>query len=98
VIGTALTLAAFIVRFWRISHPDQVVFDEVHFGSFASHYIRREYYFDVHPPLAKMLNAAAAWMVGFDGGFGFDNIGDSYTAAEVSFCILPTRGRLRMVC
>lgn len=84
IIGTALTLGAFIVRFWRISHPDQVVFDEVHFGSFAGHYIRREYYFDVHPPLAKMLNAAAAWVVGFDGVFGFENIGDSYTAAAVS--------------
>lgn len=27
-----LTVLAFITRFWGISHPDQVVFDEVHFG------------------------------------------------------------------
>ena len=81
----ALTVLAFIVRFWRISHPDQVVFDEVHFGSFAGHYIRREYYFDVHPPLAKMLNAGAAWLFGFDGIFAFRNIGDNYTAANVPF-------------
>lgn len=27
-----VTVAAFITRFWKISHPDQVVFDEVHFG------------------------------------------------------------------
>jgi dolichyl-phosphate-mannose-protein mannosyltransferase len=27
-----LTIAAFVTRFWGISHPNQVVFDEVHFG------------------------------------------------------------------
>ena len=27
-----ITLLAFVTRFWGISHPDQVVFDEVHFG------------------------------------------------------------------
>jgi dolichyl-phosphate-mannose-protein mannosyltransferase len=26
------TILAFITRFWGINHPDQVVFDEVHFG------------------------------------------------------------------
>jgi dolichyl-phosphate-mannose-protein mannosyltransferase len=27
-----ITLLAFITRFWGISHPNEVVFDEVHFG------------------------------------------------------------------
>ena len=27
-----VTLLAGITRFWKINHPDQVVFDEVHFG------------------------------------------------------------------
>lgn len=29
---TIITVLAFITRFWGIRHPDQVVFDEVHFG------------------------------------------------------------------
>ena len=27
-----ITIMAFTTRFWGISHPDEVVFDEVHFG------------------------------------------------------------------
>jgi dolichyl-phosphate-mannose-protein mannosyltransferase len=29
---TIITILAFVTRFWGISHPNQVVFDEVHFG------------------------------------------------------------------
>lgn len=29
---TAITILAFVTRFWGISHPNEVVFDEVHFG------------------------------------------------------------------
>lgn len=27
-----VTIVSFITRFWKIHHPNQVVFDEVHFG------------------------------------------------------------------
>ena len=27
-----MTILAFATRFWKLSYPDQVVFDEVHFG------------------------------------------------------------------
>ena len=60
-------------------------FDEVHFGKFAAYYITRAYYFDVHPPFAKMLLGLAGWFVGFDGDFEFENIGDSYTKGNVPY-------------
>jgi len=60
-------------------------FDEVHFGKFASYYILGEYYFDVHPPFAKLLFGLAGWFSGFDGQFHFDNIGDSYTTHHVPY-------------
>lgn len=31
-----MTVLAFITRFWGISHPNEVVFDEVHFGKVCS--------------------------------------------------------------
>lgn len=31
-----ITLLAFATRFWGISHPNQVVFDEVHFGKVSA--------------------------------------------------------------
>ncbi|PFH50266.1 glycosyltransferase family 39 protein [Amanita thiersii Skay4041] len=84
-VVAALTSLSFALRFYKINHPDQVVFDEVHFGKFAAYYISREYYFDVHPPLAKLLFGLAGWFVGFDGKFYFENIGDSYTDNHVPY-------------
>lgn len=80
-----VTVLAFAVRFFRISKPAQVVFDEVHFGKFASHYLQHEYYFDLHPPLAKLMFAAVGWLVNYDGRFKFDNIGDDYIANNVPY-------------
>lgn len=36
-----ITALAFVTRFWGISHPDEVVFDEVHFGKVRHIYNRR---------------------------------------------------------
>jgi len=32
-----VTALAFFTRFYKLNHPDEVVFDEVHFGKFASY-------------------------------------------------------------
>ncbi len=57
---------AILTRVWNIHHPGQVVFDEVHFGKFASYYLTRTYFFDVHPPLGKMLLAAVGYFLSMD--------------------------------
>ncbi|EMC93229.1 glycosyltransferase family 39 protein [Baudoinia panamericana UAMH 10762] len=82
---TVITVLAFVTRFWGITHPNQVVFDEVHFGKFASYYLQRTYFFDVHPPFGKLLFAFAGWLVGYDGAFLFENIGDSYITNRVPY-------------
>ena len=35
-----ITVLAFITRFYGITHPNQVVFDEVHFGKVSTEYTR----------------------------------------------------------
>ncbi|KAL9101142.1 MAG: hypothetical protein Q9163_003567 [Psora crenata] len=80
-----ITALAFITRFWGIGHPSEVVFDEVHFGKFASYYLQGTYFFDVHPPFGKLLFAFMGWFVGYDGHFHFDNIGDSYITNKVPY-------------
>ncbi|KAJ2046751.1 Dolichyl-phosphate-mannose--protein mannosyltransferase 1, partial [Coemansia sp. S155-1] len=76
-----VTGVALIVRCWRLSVPNQVVFDEVHFGKFAGKYINGTYFYDLHPPLAKMMFAAAGKLAGYDGVFDFKSIGLDYAAA-----------------
>ncbi|POS87576.1 glycosyltransferase family 39 protein [Erysiphe pulchra] len=80
-----ITILAFVTRFWGISHPNEVVFDEVHFGKFASYYLERTFFFDVHPPFGKLLFALMGWFVGYDGRFHFENIGDSYVTNKVPY-------------
>lgn len=80
-----ITVIAFITRFWGITYPSQVVFDEVHFGKFASYYLQRTYFFDVHPPFGKLLFAFAGWLVGYNGEFLFENIGDNYITNKVPY-------------
>lgn len=71
-----LTLAL-VTRFWNLGYPPEVVFDEVHFGKFISGYFTGEYYFDIHPPLGKLMIAGFASLFGFEAGFDFDHIGEA---------------------
>lgn len=56
-----------------------MVFDEVHFGGFASHYLKGTYFFDVHPPLGKLIIAGIGHLSGYKGTFAFKEIGDAYS-------------------
>ncbi|MBI2626981.1 MAG: phospholipid carrier-dependent glycosyltransferase [Parcubacteria group bacterium] len=70
-----------LTRFIFFSYPAETVFDEVHFGKFISAYFTGEYYFDIHPPLGKMMIAGVAKLVNFHPGFSFENIGQKFPDA-----------------
>ncbi|KAI8973653.1 glycosyltransferase family 39 protein [Mycotypha africana] len=85
ILSTALTLWACYIRLWKLYQPSSVVFDEVHFGGFASKYINKKFFMDVHPPLAKILITWAAQVAGFDGQFDFKKIGKDYIEPRVPY-------------
>ncbi|CAH1126628.1 unnamed protein product [Ceutorhynchus assimilis] len=71
-------LLTFSTRFYKIKEPDHVCWDETHFGKMGSWYINRTFFFDVHPPLGKMLIGLSGYLTGYDGTFPFDKPGDKY--------------------
>ncbi|CAM0139367.1 unnamed protein product [Umbelopsis sp. WA50703] len=85
VAVVAVTAWTGFIRLWRISQPDGVAFDEVHFGKFAAKYINRTFFIDVHPPLGKLLIAGWAWLCGFTGDFRFEKIADTYQDTGVPY-------------
>uniref|UniRef100_A0A8D8M8C3 Protein O-mannosyltransferase 1 n=1 Tax=Cacopsylla melanoneura TaxID=428564 RepID=A0A8D8M8C3_9HEMI len=78
IVIAALTLAAFVTRFYKLDQPHHVVFDEIHFGKHINMYIKNTFYYDAHPPLGNQLVSAVSYLAGYKGDFKFDHIGQAY--------------------
>ncbi|XP_077300535.1 protein O-mannosyl-transferase 2 [Arctopsyche grandis] len=82
VVFAGVLLATTATRFYNVTLPDHVCWDETHFGKMASWYINRTFFFDVHPPLGKMLIALSGKLTGYNGTFPFDKPGDKFEGAK----------------
>jgi dolichyl-phosphate-mannose-protein mannosyltransferase len=64
-----------LLHLYRLAEPRRVVFDEVHFGGFVTNYLGdHSYFFDIHPPHAKLLIAGVAALGGYRGSQPFENL------------------------
>ena len=70
IIIAILLIAAAITRYWNLSHPSEIVFDEVHFVAQGRHYLHGESFLDPHPPLAKLVISLGILLFG-DNPFGW---------------------------
>ena len=85
------TVLGLLTRMYNISASNRVTWDEAHFGKFGSYYLGQSFYFDVHPPLGKMLVAFGMLLSGYTGGFGFESgkeYGDVNYVGMRIFCAL----------
>ena len=84
-----LAFLALFLRIWHIEYPASVVFDEIHFGNFTNWYIQQKYFFDIHPPLAKLIMAGIAKLSQYDGSIEFAKIHPfDYEKDEINYVSL----------
>lgn len=80
LIMSLLLVVNFVIKTYDIEKGQTVVWDEAHFGKFGARYLKREFYFDVHPPLGKMMTALSGYIFEQDIDFKFDS-GSDYPKA-----------------
>lgn len=73
-----ILLLSATTHFIFFGYPKETVFDEVHFGKFISAYYTGEFYFDIHPPLGKLIIAGFAKLFNFKPDFNFAQIGEKF--------------------
>lgn len=65
VVAALAVIAVFVfLRIWRLHLPAETVFDEVYFPKMASQYLAGEKFFDIHPPLGKLIIAVGEIIFG----------------------------------
>lgn len=83
---TALSLLTHLLFF---GYPSAVVFDELYNGSFISAYHTGSFYFDIHPPLAKIILKFFGYLVGIPYDVDFGAIGNALPPEIILLRILP---------
>jgi dolichyl-phosphate-mannose-protein mannosyltransferase len=68
-----------LLRLLFLTEPRQIVFDEVYFADFSTHYCCDHVrFFDIHPPHAKLVIAGVAKLFGHEASVPFKTIGQDY--------------------
>ncbi|HEY9625771.1 MAG TPA: phospholipid carrier-dependent glycosyltransferase [Coleofasciculaceae cyanobacterium] len=58
----AIFLLSLALRFWGLSRFNTLVFDEIYYARFASHFLKGEIIFTGHPPLSTYIIAFGIWL------------------------------------
>ncbi len=69
--------------------PAGVVFDETYFMKFVGYYETGSYYFDIHPPLGKLIFLVFAHAIGVTPSIEIGNIGTALPPSLILLRLLP---------
>jgi len=90
MISLVILILSAVIHFIFFGHPHAVVFDEVYMGDFISRYWQGSYYFDIHPPLLKLVEALFGYLTGAAHmSANFDAIGNVLPFQIILLRILP---------
>jgi dolichyl-phosphate-mannose-protein mannosyltransferase len=84
-----LAVLSILVHTPFFGQPSAVVFDEVYTGTFVSSYESGKYYFDIHPPLAKLVTKFFGDLVGVPYTVDFGTIGNTLPSDILLLRLLP---------
>ncbi|KCZ74762.1 hypothetical protein H311_04270, partial [Anncaliia algerae PRA109] len=62
-------ISSFLIRSYRIENNTYIIWDEGHFLKFAKYYLKRKFFFDVHPPLGKLFIAFLGYLFNMDTNY-----------------------------
>ena len=89
--ATLATILFFVfLRAWRLHLPMETVFDEVYFPKMASQYLNHEAFFDIHPPLGKLMIALGELAFGKATSGWRQTVGWRIVPLLFGIAILPT--------
>jgi dolichyl-phosphate-mannose-protein mannosyltransferase len=86
-VGLVVMGAFIFLRFWRLGIPSEIVFDEVYYPKFAHQILNGESFFDVHPPLGKLIIALGELLFGDKAGT--NALGWRIMPALMGSCLIP---------
>lgn len=84
-----LTVISAVLHFWRLGQPGELVFDEVYYPKWGEDYLQGQSFFDVHPPLGKLLIAVGVWLFHASPEAGTGAFGWRFMAALFGTLITP---------
>jgi dolichyl-phosphate-mannose-protein mannosyltransferase len=89
IAGGILAVASAFTHLIFFGRPLSVIFDEIYFLKFIGYYWEGMYYFDVHPPLGKLIFFWFGQIFGITPSIDIGSIGTSLDPALILFRIVP---------